>query len=316
MTDDSNNPYLLETPAEKIAREQTEEKRRENTQRSIQLWFNGILAMFAIVTAGAVIYQGSVMHDQLTQMQQASIQSSQLIVNAAHQASDTHALAVAAGKQAGQAVIQANAARVSANAAKSAADTARDALVIGNRPWIKVDLWQTAPLEFLPDGSAKIGIQEKIENIGSSVALRVESWFNIFPLGSASDTFLAAKARQKEGCDAIRFPKSTILEGEEMFPHDPMLYSYAETIAKDQIVPIKDNAPGMGGKVGQVGFILAGCVTYRSSFENPTVPSHETLFEYWIAKPAERGGVIPFLDPVGTHPNYSIFRLQNGLTAN
>jgi hypothetical protein len=205
----------------------------------------------------------------------------------------------------------------SADAATSAANTARDALVIGNRPWIKVDLWQTAPLEFLPDGSAKMGIQERIENVGSSVALRVQSWFNIFPLGSTSNTFLDAKARQKEGCDAIRFPKTTILEGEEMFPHDPILYSYNETISKNQIVPIKDNAPGMGGaKVGQVGFILAGCVTYRSSFEDPTVPSHETLFEYWIAKPVQRGGVIPFLDPVGIHPDYSIFRLQNGLSAN
>jgi hypothetical protein len=203
-----------------------------------------------------------------------------------------------------------------ADAAKTAADTARDALVIGNRPWIKVDLSQTAPLEFLPDGSAKIGIQERIENIGSSVALRVESWFNVFPLGSTSNTFLDAKVKQKEGCDAIRFPKTTILEGEEMFPHDPMLYFYAETISKDQIVPIKDDAPGMGGQVGQVGFILAGCVTYRSSFEDPKVPSHETLFEYWIAKPVKRGGVIPFLDPVGTHPDYSIFRLQNGLSAN
>jgi hypothetical protein len=240
-----------------------------------------------------------------------------------NQADQTTILAEEAKVQATEATIAANAAqesapefKKSADAAKSAADTSRDAFVIGNRPWIKVDLQQTAPLEFLPDGSAKIGIQEKIENVGFSVALRVESWFSIFPLGSASDTFLTAKARQKEGCDAIRFPKSTILEGEEMFPHDPMLYSYAETILKDQIVPIKDNAPDMGGKVGQVGFILAGCVTYRSSFEDPTVPSHETLFEYWIAKPVERGGVIPFLDPVGTRPDYSIFRLQNGLTAN
>lgn len=137
-----------------------------------------------------------------------------------------------------------------ANAAASAATIAKDALVIGNRPWMKVDLSQTAPIEFLSDGSAKIGIQERVENVGSSVALHVESWFDIVPVGTMTKTFDAARVRQKEGCDPNRVPQST-MSGYEMFPHDPVIYPYNATIPKDHIVPLKDGAPTMRGKVGQ-----------------------------------------------------------------
>ncbi|MGB9431738.1 MAG: zinc ribbon domain-containing protein [Candidatus Acidiferrum sp.] len=256
----------IQTEQATIHTEHSEEQRKtsENSGKPLLTMSDfpmiALTAIIAIATIANVVVFYLESEDAGRQTEKLAGYASQQVCAAnrsAKAASDFAGTAALINASIGNAVkkldLQAKATQKSANAARKAADIAGDAFVIGNRPWIKVDLRQTAPLEFLPDGSAKMGIQEKIENVGSSVALHVESWFNIVPLGSTSNTFLAAKARQKEGCDAIRFPKSAILEGEEMFPHDPMLYSFAETILKDQIVPIRDNAPGMGGQVGQVG---------------------------------------------------------------
>ena len=106
----------------------------DRPQNPPQKWYKKVawkevLETVAVIVGIAVckIYwdQLQVMSRQLSEMQGSSVQTSQLIVNAAHQASGIHDLAVAAGKQADQASIQARAARASADAAKSASQTAK-----------------------------------------------------------------------------------------------------------------------------------------------------------------------------------------------
>jgi len=158
-----------------------------------------VLALL-IALAVCTIYwkQLEAMSGQLREMQGSSSQTSQLIVNAAHQASDTHALAVAAGKQATQAVIQANAARVSAEAARSAAETAKYALHVSERAYVSVigpqlDLSKKVTTLLvinsgqLPSGPGDEVIHEATVDIGQSPFVSqtvVESHWKTTQLGS------------------------------------------------------------------------------------------------------------------------------------
>jgi len=198
-----------------------------------------------------------------------------------------------------------------ADAASRSADTAKEALIIANRPWVKVAIDQTGPLTFLSDGSAQIGLQEKIENIGSSVALRVFVWYDIMPFDSMPNPLRTATNRQKQSCDANRFPKST-MTGDLIFPHQPITYPAIDfRIPKEHVVPVTDK-----GLEGKVAFLLVGCASYRSSFEDSTVPSHETFFRYMIGKSEKGIEFLPYLDPTGTHPDYVFIQYPDGFNAN
>ena len=145
MSENPGIPYLLETPAEKEAREQTDEKRRENAHRRLQLWFNGVLALFAIVTAGAVIYQGCVMRDQLSEMRGTSDLTYHLALNAGLQSTAANRAAGAAeqfslsaesiNRETRTAV---NQIRRMADSAKKSSDAAENSLRLQLRPWIGV----------------------------------------------------------------------------------------------------------------------------------------------------------------------------------
>lgn len=79
-----------------------------------------------------------------------------------------------------------------------------------------------------------------------------------------------------------------------LFPHDPSV-QYSEmaplmTRVKEALsaFPIK----------GKVGFVMVGCVVYRSSFEPRDKPNHQTQFLYDLGIP-ERGGLMPYIVPKG-----------------
>jgi hypothetical protein len=60
---------LIETPAEKDARERAEEQRTDRRHRKLQLWFNGLLMVATILTAGIVLYQNHILNNTLVEMQ-------------------------------------------------------------------------------------------------------------------------------------------------------------------------------------------------------------------------------------------------------
>jgi hypothetical protein len=144
--DGDPNSGLLETPAQRKARQDAEEKSTESTQRRLQLWFNAFLAFCAIVTSGAVIYQGCVMHDQLTEIRGSSNLTYHLALNAGVQAVAAGKSAEAAKTIADQAIIQARASE------KSSA-----ALVGANRAWMVPTSFsqQVAPIVVTVENAGK-----------------------------------------------------------------------------------------------------------------------------------------------------------------
>jgi hypothetical protein len=147
---------LIKGPIEEIQREQREAKKRDEEYKSRQVrynkivaWFTGGLLLTSIMVVVIYHEMAETMSRQLDEMQRSSVQTSQLIVNAAHQASETHDLAVAARKQANQASIQAQAAQVSADAAKSAADTAKSALTTSQGAYVTIGRKDGVVAEFV-----------------------------------------------------------------------------------------------------------------------------------------------------------------------
>jgi hypothetical protein len=167
-----------------------------------QVQWTEVFGALAVVIGGLVCYiywnQLQVMSRQLGEMQGTTSQTSQLIVNAAHQASGIHDLAVAAGKQADQASIQAEAAKVSADAAKSAAETAKYALHVSERAYIsvvspqldlskKVTTLQVINSGQLPSGPGDEVIHEATVDTGQGLSLPqtvVECHWKTTKLGS------------------------------------------------------------------------------------------------------------------------------------
>jgi hypothetical protein len=68
MADDSNSPILIESAAEREARERAKEQRKDRRQRKLQLWFNGLLLLATVVTVGVVLYQNHILNLTLNEM--------------------------------------------------------------------------------------------------------------------------------------------------------------------------------------------------------------------------------------------------------
>lgn len=257
---------------------------------------------------------------------------------------DTHDLAVAAGKQADRTkdladrmkdqadqtkVLAANLgteatnsgsiaaqAIVQANAAKSAAETARDALQIGNRPWIKITPAIGEPLSFSFVGqagrAATMTTQNIIENVGSSVALHVLAWEDVIPL-DPDGSMKTALARREQWCSAHLHIQKGEMSGSVLFPHDrkiermgmgPLMTKVDEAKSKNVLLP------------GKVGFVLVGCVSYRSSFEPDTASGHQTRFVYQLGIPQSFGGFQPYIDPTDSAGSQlRLIDMPDGFTA-
>ncbi|MSV34180.1 MAG: hypothetical protein EXQ47_01090 [Bryobacterales bacterium] len=152
MAENTSGPHLIETPAEREAREQTQERSRQNSYRKLQVIFNGILAAFTILTAGMVLYQNHVLNLSLIEAKR-----------------------------------QADATIDSANAAKGAADTASESLKASIasfrqqvRPYV---VNETTRINARPTVGLILGVEAVIRNTGTTPALqmRIKQTFDFQP---------------------------------------------------------------------------------------------------------------------------------------
>lgn len=253
---------------------------------------------------------------------------------------DTHDLAVASGKQAdrmkdfadrmkdqaertkviaGQAIIQAQIARVAAQAATSAAKTASDQLVLGERTWIKIKHRIVSPLRFNVGGRASgkdvalITIEDTLENIGQSVAMNVFSWEDIVPL-DPDFTYRTAQVRQVQWCEDNRHREPKTMTGYTLFPHEPMIQQSVVGPTMETIAQAAANAPK--SLDGKVGFVLVGCVIYRSSFEAQNNSAHETRFLYYLGAIGQGPAFNPYVMPTGIATSLRLVTIPDGFSAN
>jgi len=207
----------------------------------------------------------------------------------------------------------------SADAAKSDAETAAAGLVLGQRPWVKIKHRIVSPLTFNIGGRASsipvamMTVEDTIENIGQSVAENVLSWEDVIPMDPDHST-KTARARQKEWCDANRHPDPRGLSGYTLFPHDPSIEqsSVGPQMPKVAEAVIRNEARDINGKVA---FVLVGCVCYRSSFEKPDAPTHQTRFMYYLGVPQKEGGFQPYIFPQGVAADLRLITIPDGFTA-
>jgi ElaB/YqjD/DUF883 family membrane-anchored ribosome-binding protein len=278
----------------------------------------GLTAGIVLLTLGLVIVgilQWSAMRGQLHEMQSSSGQTDQLIAktgiladNAGKQADRTKELTERMKDQADRTKELVAQAKVSANAATSAANTAGNALTVGNRPWVKITHRIVQPLTFGFRGAsgpaATMRVEDTIENVGQTIALNVLAWEDVipedyeFPPGQsfALPTDRAAVIRQHEWCDANRNSDQSRTVGNILFPHSPMV----QVSTMGPSMSTVNNSLSHSPVKGKVSFVMVGCVCYRSSFENPRLPNHQTRFIYRLGIPQSFGGWYPFVAPEGT----------------
>jgi hypothetical protein len=207
-----------------------------------------------------------------------------------------------------------------ADAAKSAADTAANQLVLSERPWIKITHRIVNPLTFdVPGNGGQITsmtLEDTLENVGQSVALHIFSWEDVIPMDNGFSPFVTARVRQGQWCNASRHSDVTKgLSGYVLFPKDHFsqnsrIGGYMTIVNK--IAQENKNIPG------KVGFVLIGCVAYRSSFEPADAPAHETKFIYQLAEPLHgtmEGAVQPFVVPTGTANGLQLVVFPDGFSA-
>jgi hypothetical protein len=250
---------------------------------------------------------------------------------------DTHDLAIAAKAQADaaraqaeaatrnsdethnlaeEAKLQAGASKRAADAATSAAKTSADSLVLAERPWIRIKHRIVRPLTFDEPAwkgpVASIVIEDTLENVGPTVAANVLSWEDVIPIDPDHST-RTARARQKQWCDANRHPDPKGLSGYMLFPKDPFVQ---DSRVGPPMKVVQDAASlNQHGLSGKVGFVLVGCVCYRSSFEATTKPLHETRFIYWLGEPQNGGGIQPYVEPHGVADKLQLAEFPDGFSA-
>jgi hypothetical protein len=160
--DNGQNPHTpIQTPGKgrgwtrlvsyvkrKMHERSTKKKKESAIDRAARRTANATvwLAIFTVVLAVVSGLTLFILKRQLGEMRGSGKQTDKLIclyqkqvAQLAKQAGDTHTLAVAAGKQAAEAIIQANAARISAEAAKSASQTAKDSLHVSERAYVVIE---------------------------------------------------------------------------------------------------------------------------------------------------------------------------------
>jgi hypothetical protein len=186
---------------------------------------------------------------------------------------------------------------------------------VAERPWIKITPKIIEPLTFdvmrNAGPVATMTTENIIENVGQSVALNVLSWEDVMPLDPDGSS-RTARARQDQWCGAHRHIQNGEMSGSVLFPHSPsvermgmgpLMTKVNEAAAKNVLLP------------GKVSFVLVGCISYRSSFEPPTNPSHQTRFIYWLGIPYDWGGFQPNIVPSGVASQLQLIQMPDGFTA-
>jgi hypothetical protein len=201
-----------------------------------------------------------------------------------------------------------------ADAAATQAYIAQQQLMLSERPWIKIRHRIAKPLTFdHPAWKGKVAtvtIENTIENVGQSVALDVLIWEDVFP----QDAFgiRTARARRDEVCNAERHSTGG-LSGYILFPHDPLTEN--SVVGPSMEVVMKAVSASPQGLRGKAAFVLVGCVSYRVPFESRDDPRHETRFIYMLGRSLGWGGVQPFVEPRGVHPEIQLIAFPDGFSA-
>lgn len=94
--------------------------------------------------------------------------------------------------------------------------TMQQQLDLSQRPWIEPKLQVTSPLIF-ENNRWRLDLDETLENHGSTVAMNVLSWNDMFPF-KWEIGFGRANRRQKEWCDANRHSSPQSITGYTLFP--------------------------------------------------------------------------------------------------
>jgi hypothetical protein len=204
------------------------------------------------------------------------------------------------------------------DAAKSAAETAASQLVLTQRPWIKITHRILSPLTFNVPGNGgqidSMAVEDTLENVGNSVALHIFSWEDVIPIDE-DYSLRTARARQDEWCNSNRHRDTSEHSGYVLFPKDSFRQTSqigGEMQTVNRMAKLNKIVPG------KVGFVLVGCVAYRSSFEPETAPAHETKFIYRLAERphgAIEGPVQPFVVPTGVAGKLQLVAFPDGFSA-
>lgn len=195
--------------------------------------------------------------------------------------------------------------------------TQQDQLNLSQRPWVKIKHRIIEPLTFnvqrWKGPVATIVIEDIVENVGPTVALNVDSWEDVLPLDPDSSSS-SARVRRSEMCNSLRKlnPKVTT-QGYMLFPKDPMVQ--ISHVGPPMEVVKKAATTNPDGLKGKVGFVLVGCVSYRSAFEPVSNPAHETQFMYYLARPVQNDGIQPYVLPSGIAEGLQLIAMPEGFSA-
>lgn len=164
------------------------------------------------------------------------------------------------------------ASKKSADAAASAADTAKNALAIGQRPWIGPNGTNTATASFT-DGAFEIKVVAK--NYGQSPALRTD--ISVLPF----DYLTVTEKTIAQACkNAATIPENA--------PVDPGMRSWGETVFPGGVMTYDAPVTGtwMGVSIDQ-RLALVGCIAYVDQFHETPIktPIHFTQFCFKTERP-------------------------------
>lgn len=202
------------------------------------------------------------------------------------------------------------------NEMKEQTSVQREVYVTSQRPRVKITHRIVKPLTFdtpaFRGPIASITIEDTLENVGPNVAVDVSAWEDVIPLDTPVGYSTALK-RRSEWCDANRHPDPHSLSGSLLFPKDPL---HQQSIVGPPMETVMKAEKANSELPGKVGFVLVGCVVYRSSFEPKTAPTHQTRFIYFLAYPvADAGAVVPFIVPQGAASDLKLVAIPDGFSA-
>jgi hypothetical protein len=234
---------------------------------------------------------------------------------------DTHDLAVQAGKQADAAKSQsanteliAKAAQTqvatsisAADAAKSSADTAVRELELSERPWVDADVRINGPFAFDVNG-ANLSVLITIRNTGHSPAFNTTINPRLMILFGGPDPF---QLRNEVCRDAIR-EVSTSGFGISLFPNANFQSPTKVGFGKEEI---EKAGQGFGANLrgAIVGPRLIVCIAYRPTFNNTSVYTTGYIFDVSRIDTITNLQRIDF--PIGEEVDANHLRLQFGLGA-
>jgi hypothetical protein len=148
--------------------------------------------------------------------------------------------------------------------------------------------------------AALMTIEDRLENVGQTVALNVLLWEELIPEDTNRMARTAtARHRLAEWCDFHRHLNQGELPGFAVFPRDPLIENLGVGTTMAIIRSAEVHGKDFQRLDGAVSLVLVGCVCYRSSFEPMGAPTHPTRFIYSLMEPRPEGLWMPYIFPQG-----------------